>query len=296
MNDADASQASQRQVDLAVVVPAYNEAGAVAATIRSIQGVLDAEPITYTLTIVDDGSSDGTADAAEQAGAEVIRLEENCGYGAALRAGILATDSDFVAILDADGTYPEDMLPELFAAAQSVDMVVGSRAANSAGIPLIRRWPKRFLNWLASYLAGRKIPDLNSGLRVFRRKSLHLFLPILPSGFSFTTTITLAMLCTNHRVKYVPIEYRKRVGDSKIKPFDFVAFIILVLRTIVLFNPLKVFLPLGTVLFVGGVVKFVNDIFFWDLSESAIMGVLAGTIVWSLGLLADMISRLHLRP
>jgi hypothetical protein len=131
---------------------------------------------------------------------------------------------------------------------------------------------------------------------VFRRSVLLGFLPLLPDGFSFTTTITLGMLCTHRRVVYVPIDYRKRVGKSKLRPVNFLTFIILVLRTIVLFNPLKVFLPLGGLLFAAGTVKFAYDLFLEDLSESAVMAFLAAMIVWSLGLLADMIGRLHLRP
>jgi hypothetical protein len=152
------------------------------------------------------------------------------------------------------------------------------------------------LNRLASYLSGRHIPDLNSGLRVMRRSTLMKFIHLLPSGFSFTTTITMTMLCTNHKVSYVPVQCAPRVGSSKIRPSDFNAFMMLVLRTVVLFNPLKVFLPLGTFLFLIGVVKLVQDIILDNLSETAVMAFLAAVIVWSVGLLADMIARLQLMP
>ncbi|MGQ0734671.1 MAG: hypothetical protein ACT4QD_13580 [Acidobacteriota bacterium] len=161
-------------------------------------------------------------------------------------------------------------------------------------IPIVRRPAKMFLGALASHLSGRHIPDLNSGLRVMRRSTLTQFLHLLPSGFSFTSTITLAMLCTHHRVQYIPVTCAPRVGSSKIKARDFTAFLVLVLRTIVLFNPLKVFLPLGTFLFAVGLVKLTYDVFLWNLSETAVMAFLAAVIVWSVGLLADMISRLQL--
>jgi glycosyltransferase involved in cell wall biosynthesis len=224
----------------------------------------------------------------------VIQLTENGGYGAALKAGIEATRSDYVVITDADGTYPPEDIPGLVERMERVDMVVGSRTMSDVSIARIRRPAKMVLNGLASYLSGRHIPDLNSGLRVMRRSTLMKFIHLLPSGFSFTSTITLAMLCTNHKVTYVPVECAPRVGSSKIRPSDFTAFLMLVLRTVVLFNPLKVFLPLGGLLFLAGVIKLVYDIFLWNLSESAVMALLAAVIVWSVGLLADMIARLQL--
>ena len=163
-------------------------------------------------------------------------------------------------------------------------------------VPVLRRPAKFILNHLASFLADRKLNDLNSGLRVFRRSELIPFLPLLPQNFSFTTTITLCMSCNGKRLIYVPIEYGKRVGRSKIKPIDFINFIILILRVITLFNPLRVFIPLGLVLFLLGVAKLAYDIVQMNLSESAIFAFLAAIMIWSLGLIADMISRLHLRP
>ena len=175
-------------------------------------------------------------------------------------------------------------------------MVVGDRGAAMRNVPLVRRPAKWMLNTLANTLARRKIPDLNSGLRVFRRSSLERFIQLLPDGFSFTTTITLSMICSNLRVVYLPISYAKRVGQSSMKPTAFFTFILLVLRIIVFFQPLRVFLPLGAILFVIGAAKTAFDITRMNLSESAIFALLAALVIWSLGLIADMISRLHLRP
>jgi len=292
---ADAAAEAAPVDDLAVIIPAYNEEQGVADAVRQVCDGLATSGLRYSVIVVDDGSTDGTAAAAEQTGVQVLRLGHNGGYGAALKAGIKATRSTFVAITDADGTYPGERLPELYLEAQGVVMVGGARAPNSAGIQSSRRPAKRFLTWLASYLSGTEIPDLNSGLRVIRRSSLMRFLPILPSGFSFTTTITLSLLCTERRVSYVPIEYRRRIGRSKIRPVDFFSFVILVLRVVLLFNPLKVFLPAGAVLFVFGLAKFLFDIFVnWNLSESAVMAILAAVILWTVGSLADMIARLQL--
>jgi len=259
-----------------------------------VREVLEDLPISYDIVVVDDGSTDGTAVAAEQHGARVVHLSENRGYGAALKAGIRNSRSRFVLITDADGTYPAQAIPQLVHAVQDRDMVVGCRAVNDRSVPRVRRPAKLLLGALASYLAGRRIPDLNSGLRIMRRSVLTRFLHILPSGFSFTTTITLCMMCTEHRVSYLPVQCAPRVGASKLRAKEFTAFLMLVLRTVVLFNPLKVFLPLGGLVCLLGIGKLVHDLIVWNLSETAIMSFLAALTIWSVGLLADMIARLQL--
>ncbi|MDA1015484.1 MAG: glycosyltransferase family 2 protein [Planctomycetota bacterium] len=287
---------SDKEYDVVIVIPAYNEQDAVGPTVDRVRAAMDTTHHSFDILVVDDGSTDDTTDAAIQHGARVITLQSNGGYGAALKTGIRASRSKFVAIIDADGTYPEHNLPAMIHRAENVDMVVGARDQASKAIPFMRRPAKRFLTWLASYLAGRIIPDLNSGLRIIRRSAVEQFLPIFPQGFSFTTTSTLAMLCTNHRVVYEPIEYLKRVGHSKIRPVDFFNFLILVLRTIVLFNPLKVFVPAGCFLAAVGAGSLVYDVYTWNLSDSTVMTILAAMMIWSIGLLADMISRLQLYP
>lgn len=281
---------------LAVVIPAFNEEGAVRSTVEEVRRVLTENGVPHEIVVVNDGSTDRTREEAVASGARVIHFPDNIGYGHALKAGIAATQSDLVAILDADGTYPADQLPAMLEMARVSDMVVGDRGAAMTNVPLIRRPAKFMLNSLASMLAQRHINDLNSGLRVFRRPSLERFISLLPDGFSFTTTITLCMLASNLRVAYHPISYGQRVGHSKIRAAHFFNFILLVVRLTVYFQPLRVFLPFGAILFVGGVLKGFYDIFKMDLSESAVAGVLGAIMVWSLGLLADMISKLHLQP
>ncbi len=285
------------ECDLTVVIPAFNERQGIGQTIVQVKAALAGEPYASEILVVDDGSTDGTAQEAETYGVRVLRLPANGGYGAALKAGIAASASEHIAIIDADGTYPAEVLPELMSHMHQADMVVGARPGNHRHISLLRRPAKWFLNRLAGFLAGQKIPDVNSGMRIMRRSVLRRFLPILPSGFSFTTTITLAMLCTQQRVVYRPIDYRPRLGSSKLRPTHFTAFLVLVLRTVVLFNPLKVFMPLGTLLFLLGIGKLIHDLFIMNLSETAVLCLLTGVIIWALGLLADMIARLHLyRP
>lgn len=281
---------------IAIVIPAYNEEGAVRATVAEVRRVMDGLDNPYEIVVVNDGSRDNTLAEAQASGARVVNFPTNVGYGHALKAGIAATQSDLVAILDADGTYPPDALPQMIQTALTADMVVGDRGAAMNNVPFIRRPAKWMLNGLASLLAQRKINDLNSGLRVFRRASLVRFVQLLPDGFSFTTTITLCMLASNLRVEYQPILYGQRVGHSKIRAAHFLKFLLLVIRLTVYFQPLRVFLPLGLALFVLGVAKGIYDIFLMNLSETAVFGVLGAIMIWSLGLLADMVSRLHLRP
>ena len=296
MNAALAEADSLAGLSLSVVIPAYNEEAAVRSTVEDVRAHLAPLGIPFEIIVVDDGSKDNTRAEAIASGATVDWNDQNSGYGATLKRGVKRAQYDYVAILDADGTYPARYLPEMLALCRHQDMVVGDRGAAMKNVPVVRRPAKFILNHLASFLADRKLNDLNSGLRVFRRSELIPFLPLLPQNFSFTTTITLCMSCNGKRLIYVPIEYGKRVGRSKIKPIDFINFIILILRVITLFNPLRVFIPLGLVLFLLGVAKLVYDIVQMNLSESAIFAFLAAIMIWSLGLIADMISRLHLRP
>ncbi len=280
---------------VSVVIPAYNEEGAITPTIERVREVLDGAGIAFEIVVVNDGSKDGTAAAAKKTGVRVVDFPQNGGYGRALKAGIAMSSAPLVAIIDADGTYPAESLPEMIEMAAYNEMVVGDRGAAMKGVPTIRKPAKFILNNLASYLAGHKITDLNSGLRVFQRPVLEKFLHLLPNAFSFTTTITLCMLASGYNVSYLPITYGKRVGVSKIKPRDFFRFMLLVFRLTVYFQPLRVFLPLGLFLFVLGVGKAIYDVYIDNLSETAVFGILGAFVVWSLGLLADMIARMQTR-
>jgi len=282
------------QRSVSVVIPAFNEAAHVATQIRDVRSVMDTTGWMYEIIVVDDGSDDGTAQRAIEVGGgtQVLRHRRNRGYGAALKSGILASRFDWILITDADGTYPCSAIPQLLQAAAGSDMVVGARTGASVKIPLERRPAKAFLRWLASYLAGRKLPDINSGLRLMRKELVERYAHLLPSGFSFTTTITLAAACNDHQVEYVPIDYHARVGRSKIRAHHTYDFTILILRTIVFFNPLKVFIPLGAVLALAGLAKFAYDVTLENLSESAVLALLGALIVWSVGLLADQNARI----
>ena len=280
---------------VSVVVPAYNEGPHVAQGIEQLRAVLRDTGWTYEIVVVDDGSADDTARAAAEAGARVIQHRRNRGYGAALKTGISAAEHPWILITDADGTYPPEAIPSLLARAEESDMVVGARTGQTVRVPVARRPAKWFLKRLASYLAGQDLPDINSGLRLMRRDLLEKYLHLLPSGFSFTTTITLAAACNEHDVQYVSIDYHARLGESKIRPWHAYEFTLLILRTIVFFNPLKVFIPLGATLMLAGIGKFAYDVTRNNLSESAIFAMLTAMLFWAVGLLADQNSRIAMR-
>lgn len=280
---------------VSVVIPAYEESAHVAGQIRAVREVMESSGWRFEILVVDDGSADDTARRAAGEGVRVLRHRRNRGYGAALKTGIAAAAHDWILITDADGTYPPEAIPALLAKAEHNDMVVGARTGDEVHVPLVRRPAKWFLRRLAGYLAGERIPDLNSGLRLMRRDLIERYQHLLPSGFSFTTTITLATACNEHDMEYVPIDYHARLGESKIRPRHAYDFTLLILRTIVFFNPLKIFIPAGAVLALAGLAKLGYDIVIGNLSESAVFALLAALIVWALGLLADQNARIAQR-
>lgn len=296
VNDASQTQKDAQQA-ISVVIPAYNEAIAIGATLATVRKVLDNESLGCEILVVDDGSTDGTADEVKGCpGVELIRHAQNRGYGAALKTGIRQAQHETVVILDADGTYPCKMIPELCSAIGPYDMAVAARTGRDVHIPLIRRPAKWALNRLANYLSQQRIPDLNSGLRAFKRSVASRFFRLLPSGFSFTTTITLAMLTNDYNVLYVPSDYYPRRGDSKIRPIrDTISFFSLVVRMMLSFRPLRVFMPISSVFTLLSVGKVLYDINAYDfhLATSTVVLVTLTFQIIVLGLIADLVVSLH---
>ena len=281
--------AAAARVAVSVVIPAYNEVRGVAAVVLRVGTVLEEAGIEHEILVVDDGSADGTADAAGGTPARVIQHPVNRGYGASLKTGIRAARHPLVCITDADSTYPADRLPQLIAAAAEADMVVGARDLSGRNIAPVRKPAKWFLNMLANYLADTRIPDLNSGMRVMRRELPLQYFDILPEGFSFTTTITLASLCDGYRVEYIPVDYAQRLGSSKIKPIDALNFLTLILRTMTYFRPLRIFVPVSLFLFLVGGAKFVMDFMYDRLSGTSVLFLLGGLNTLFFGVIADML-------
>lgn len=249
---------------VSVIVPAYREREGLGAVLAELQDMAAGWDRPVEILVVDDASDDGTSDVAEDTGVRVVRHERNLGYGASLKTGVQAATWETIAIIDADGTYPATSIPELVDALDGADMVVGDRSGHPSAVPLVRRPAKAFLRGLARFVTGTRIPDLNSGLRVFRRSLVIQYLPILSERFSFTTTLTIASLCDGLEVVYRPIEYRRRVGRSKVVAWDFFGFLSLVTRLSILFRPLRVFAPMALASFFLGGIKLA-----WDISVTA---------------------------
>ncbi|MDF0551908.1 glycosyltransferase family 2 protein [Kamptonema sp. UHCC 0994] len=277
-----------------LILPVYNEESGVEATLNHLQATLQSSSCKYEILVVNDGSTDGTRDVLQsRTDIKLIEHNRNRGYGAALKTGIRYAKYPLIVITDADGTYPNERIPELVMLAMQADMVVGSRTGENVRYSNLRKIPKWFLVRFAEWITDCNIPDLNSGLRVFRKSVAERFLTILPDTFSFTTTITVAMLTNNYIVRYVPIDYHYRVGKSKIKPIrDTIRFMHLILRTGVYFAPLRVFMPVAFVFFVGFLITLYQDVFVRrDLTEATLILLVAATQLGMFALLADLIDK-----
>jgi len=283
-----------------IVVPAYNEEDGIEGVVRRLGG-LAFDQGDLEILVVNDGSTDGTRAALKRLEGEfsalrVIDKARNEGYGAALLTGFAAAKHDVVVITDADGTYPEDRIGELVEIVRGgADMAIGSRTGPEVHIPLIRRPAKAFLRKLASFLAEYPIPDLNSGLRAFRRDFVLTYRAILPKGFSFTTTITLAALTNHHQIEYLPIDYAARKGRSKIRPIrDTLGFLALIVKTVLYFNPLKVFYPLTWFVGLGFATSLGYDLFYEsppNLGDKTVLLFVATMQILTMGLVADLICK-----
>lgn len=288
------SEKQTEQKDLfgfTIVIPAYNESTSIADTISEIQKLSG----KFEIIVVDDGSTDGTSEQLADKQVKVITHMTNRGYGASLKSGIRNANYETIVITDADGTYPNDMINNLVDTFDKgcFDMVVGARTRKNIQIPLIRRPAKWFINKLASYLSGRAIPDLNSGLRVMKKSVVERYIHLLPDGFSFTSTITLAMLTNGYNVKFMRINYFKRRGKSKIRPIhDTLNFIILIIRMVLYFDPLRIFLPLSLLLTIPGFFLILFQAFFYqNIGTISVIISLGGIQLLAIGMLADLIDK-----
>ena len=286
----------QNKRGVSIVIPAYNEEHGLGLLLPQLDEVLAVSGLPWEIVVIDDGSTDDTAEVARQFGVTLICRGNNRGYGAALKTGIRHACYEIIVITDADDTYPSDCIPQLLATFQDgqYDMVVGARTGEQVAVSLIRLPAKWALTRLAEFVARQRIPDLNSGLRIFHRSTVLQFWNFLPDGFSFTTTITLAMLSNGYLVTYVPINYRVRIGQSKIRPVhDTVGLVDLILRTALYFTPLRIFMPIsGLLLFVGLLWGLYTYLVLGQLADvSTLIIVMSALQIGALGLLAELLNK-----
>lgn len=286
-------------LDVSVVLPAYNEVGHIRSEVERITAALGASPYSFEIIVVDDGSTDGTADAVEgMETVRLIRLAGNRGSGTARRIGTTQAVGRWVVWSDADMTYPNERIPELIAVLEGghAHQVVGARTSEQGTLKPLRVPAKWALRRLAEYLTSTEIPDLNSGLRAFSKEHARPFLGLLPSGFSCVTTITLAFLSNGLVIEYVPIEYHKRAGRSHFHPVrDAYRYLLQIIRMVTFFEPLRVFAPVALTLLAVGGIKTVYDVVAHPvrIATNTILLLVTGLVLFSLGLLADLIVRMH---
>ena len=276
-----------------MIVPALNESRSIAAIVHGIREVLHG--VQHEVLVVDDGSQDDTGALAEAAGARVVRHPYNKGYGAALKTGIREARHELCAMIDADGQHHPEDLRRLLTKLGGADMIVGMRTG--PGYSAVRGFGNVVLNHVSSYLVGQRIPDLTSGLRVFRRKVLAQYGAILPNRFSFSTTSSMALLTDGYSVLFEPITVEARApgSTSTLRPWrDGAKFMGLIVRVIHLFNPLKVYIPLGLFLFVSGVLQSIRTMIKSnEFSAGGIFLLLSGLLVVLMGFQIDQVSSLR---
>lgn len=287
---------SQVPIGVSIVVPVYNEKINIKSFLVNLAGIVADIECPSEIIVVNDGSTDGSGELlqANRGDIHLIEHPSNRGYGAALKSGVLAAQHELILIIDSDGTYPYEVIPELVQCMVDKDMVIAARIGPHVKIPTIRKPAKWFLAKLANFLTGSKIPDLNSGLRIVRKKILKQYIDLLPDGFSFTTTITIAMICDRYKIEYFPINYNIRKGRSKIRPIrDTLNFLQLIVSTILYFKPLKVFLPCSMGLMVLSFILFCYRLFMGGegFLATIVLLFLAGMQLLALGMIADLIVR-----
>jgi glycosyltransferase involved in cell wall biosynthesis len=280
---------------VSIVIPAYNEEVAIGDDLDLIKRTMDATGQPYEVIVVNDGSTDRTVEiVSSRPWVKLLHHARNRGTGAARSTGVKAALGNLILMTDGDGTYPNQDMPKLVDELQRCDMVIGARTKEKGTMKWLRTPAKWFIRSLASYLTGVKIPDLNSGLRGFKKDLVMKYMGILPNTHSWVSTITIAFLSDGYEVHFVPIDYYERKGKSSFHPMrDTYNYLTLVVRAVTYFNPLKVFLPVSLLLFAVGGIKMIVDIFRYNfhIPTTTVIVLLTAVQVAVMGLLADLIVR-----
>ncbi len=297
-----------RRIDVSVVLPAFNEELAIGADLDEVRAIMEQTSHSYEIIVVDDGSQDATADRVrERPWVQLIQHGYNRGTGAARTTGVRAARGRIIVFTDADRTYPNDRIPDMLTMVdEGADMVIGARQVEAGTVRLLRAPAKHVMRRLAEFMTGAPIPDLNSGLRAQRRDLTMRFLPLLPTSHSWVSTITIAFLSAGYVVRWLPIDYFPRVGRSTFHPVrDTYNYLALVVRSVMYFNPLKVFLPLAVFMIGAGAAKYVFYDILWrfgyrlhllpeyipSMPATTLGLIIIGLQVAVIGLLADLIVR-----
>ncbi len=274
---------------VSIILPAYNEEEVIGRVVASILAVARDD---WEIIVVDDGSSDETAARAMVDGVLLIRHPYNKGNGAAVKTGLRAATGDLVCLMDADGQHDPAEIPKLLEALDTYDLVIGARQDGGGTGGVFRRIGNAFYNRLATYLSTQRVLDLTSGFRAAWRDKILEFLPLFPNGFSYPTTSTLAFIKAGYNVGYVPISASKRVGKSKIRLFqDGPKFVVTVLRMIVLFSPMRIFLPASIVLFITGTVYGLYTVITeTDVTDATVLLFTMSLVTFFIGLVSEQIA------
>lgn len=280
---------------LSIIIPAYNEERGIGAALDNILRLVNEKNIPHELLVVDDGSTDNTAQIAQEKGARVLKHPYNIGNGASVKTGLRHAKGDVIALMDADGQHSSQDLPRLLEHIPKYDMVVGARSGASQAT-VARKWGNRTYNLLASYITGRKIEDLTSGFRVIKSNVARKFIYLLPNGFSYPTTITLSLLKAGYSLKYVPIEAKPRQGKSKLKTStEGVRFFLIILKIATLFSPFRIFMPISLISLTLGISYGSFMIIRHEhFSPMVLLLLITGILVFLLGLIAEEIATLRL--
>jgi glycosyltransferase involved in cell wall biosynthesis len=274
---------------VSIIIPAYNEAEVIGTVLEGVLAVAPGDD--WEILVIDDGSTDETSERASRPGVRVVKHPYNKGNGAAVKTGLREARGEQVCLMDADGQHDPSEVPKMLAALQTYDLVIGTRTGHRSG-GLLRWLGNFFYNRLASYLTNHPIRDLTSGFRAAWREKMLEFLPLFPNGFSYPVTSTMAFIKAGYNVGFVPISVSKRVGQSKIRVFrDGVKFVLIAMRMIMLFSPMRIFLPISVVLFAGGagyaVYTIITEV---HITNTTVLLCTMSVVTFLIGLVSEQIA------